>query len=66
MGPAEEIKKGPMPMEAAERSPMRWARSGHVQLGPRMRGEEKFQPEGTTSKGLRHEGICKNTESLAC
>lgn len=53
-------------MEAAELSLIRWVRSGHVQLGPRGRGEKKFQPEGITSRGLRHDDIHKNTESWAC
>ena len=66
MCPAEEIKKGPMTMEAAELSLTRWVRSGCVQLGPRERGEKKFQPEGITSKGLRRDGVCKNPDSLAC
>lgn len=31
----------------------------------RERGEKTFQPEGITSKGLKHGGIRKNADSLA-
>lgn len=56
-----------MIVEVVELSLTRWVRFGHVQLGQRERerGEKTFQPEGITSKGLRHGGIRKNADSLA-
>lgn len=56
-----------MIVEVVELSLTRWVRFGHVQLGQRERerGEKTFQPEGITSKGLKHGGIRKNADSLA-
>lgn len=64
--PLRKLTKAQMTVEAVELCLTKWVRFGHAQLGPRKRREKTLQPEGITSQGLGHGGVCRNTESLAC
>lgn len=60
-----KVKKGLMIVEAVELIWTRWVGFGYVQLGQRERREE-IPARRNDSKGLRHNGVCKNMRSLAC
>lgn len=61
-----QLRKSTKAQMTVELRLTKWVRFGHAQSGPRKRREKTFQPEGITSQGLRHGGVGRNTESLAC